>query len=320
MRLDLTAIIVAVGLCLIITGTSLAASTQTLSTGVSLWRGTSKLSDSSNRVVDPATRVLTVLTPENCPGIRDRIIQQDALTRTSGSATYRCQVDLRAVVIFTANPTCPALPPPEGRVVDCPTGYTGAYTQTLSYTAAPYPTCAVAGQWTPTQPPVGACTPVITAQWTFCANEYEVCSFTGTRRVRFGLNTSWVERDLTAANGGATCRIATFGSDPVLGVTKRCELRAVTSDPQPAPAGTASLSWTPPTQNTDGSSLTNLVGYRIHYGTTPDALNQTIQVANPGISSYTVTGLAAGTYYFAVRAYADGVASDLSNVRSKVVL
>ncbi len=31
--------------------------------------------------------------------------------------------------------------------------------------------------------------------------------------------------------------------------------------------GTATLSWTPPTQNTDGSPLTDLAGYRVYWGT-----------------------------------------------------
>lgn len=160
--------------------------------------------------------------------------------------------------------------------------------------------------------------PPTTAQWTFCANEYEVCSFTGTRRVRFGLNTTWVERDLTAANGGIPCRIASFGSDPLVGIAKRCELRNVDSPPA---SGSATLSWTPPTQNSDGTTLTNLAGYRVSYGTSSTALTQTVQIANAGASSYTVSNLTPGTWYFAVRAYTSGgTESANSNVGTKVIL
>jgi len=85
-------------------------------------------------------------------------------------------------------------------------------------------------------------------------------------------------------------------------------------------SGAASLTWTPPTQNTDGTSLTNLAGYRIVYGVSASQLTQTIQVANPGMSSYVVENLAPGTYYFAVRAYTNnGVESEDSNVVPKVV-
>ena len=82
----------------------------------------------------------------------------------------------------------------------------------------------------------------------------------------------------------------------------------------------ASLQWTPPTQNTDGSALTNLAGYRVLYGASATQLTQTIQVANAGMSAYVVDNLAPGTYYFAVRAYtSSGAESANSNVASKVV-
>src|SRR5690606_15160435 len=37
-------------------------------------------------------------------------------------------------------------------------------------------------------------------------------------------------------------------------------------------SGSARLSWTPPTENLDGSALTDLAGYVIQYGNSPDAL------------------------------------------------
>jgi hypothetical protein len=84
--------------------------------------------------------------------------------------------------------------------------------------------------------------------------------------------------------------------------------------------GAASLTWEPPTTNTDGSALTNLAGYRIVYGASAAHLTQTIQVANAGISTYVVEDLAPGTYYFAVRAYTSkGLESADSNVLPKVV-
>ncbi len=84
--------------------------------------------------------------------------------------------------------------------------------------------------------------------------------------------------------------------------------------------GAATLSWTPPTQNSDGSSLSNLAGYRIVYGRSADALDRSISVTNPSVSSYVVENLSAGTWYFAVSAVnADGVASDATNVASKAI-
>ena len=67
--------------------------------------------------------------------------------------------------------------------------------------------------------------------------------------------------------------------------------------------GSASLSWSAPTQNTNGTPLTDLAGYTIYYGTNSSELTQTIQVADPSATSYVVSNLSAGTYYFAVAAY-----------------
>ena len=84
-------------------------------------------------------------------------------------------------------------------------------------------------------------------------------------------------------------------------------------------AGGAALSWTPPTQNTDGTALTDLAGYRIYFGKSADTLTQMIQV-NAGLASYVVDDLDPGTYYFAVRAYtSSGSESANSNVATKVV-
>ena len=74
--------------------------------------------------------------------------------------------------------------------------------------------------------------------------------------------------------------------------------------------GVATLDWTPPTENSDGTILTNLAGYTVYYGTSPNDLSQSVKVSNPGLASYTVTDLASGTWYFAVTSYsADGVES-----------
>jgi hypothetical protein len=84
--------------------------------------------------------------------------------------------------------------------------------------------------------------------------------------------------------------------------------------------GNATLSWTPPIQNTDGTGLTDLAGYRIYYGTSATSLAQSIQIANAGVSTYMLENLAPGTYYFAVRAYTSGgVESANSNVASKTI-
>jgi hypothetical protein len=84
--------------------------------------------------------------------------------------------------------------------------------------------------------------------------------------------------------------------------------------------GRATLSWTPPTRNTDGTSLTNLAGYRIYYGTSSTSLTRTVTISNPSVSSYVVDDLTAATWYFAVKSYnTKGVESALSNKASKTI-
>ena len=84
--------------------------------------------------------------------------------------------------------------------------------------------------------------------------------------------------------------------------------------------GDAKLAWTAPTTNSNGTALTDLAGYYIHYGTNPGNLTNVINISNASASSYTVTGLTSGTWYFAISAYTNtGLQSALSNVGSKTI-
>jgi hypothetical protein len=84
--------------------------------------------------------------------------------------------------------------------------------------------------------------------------------------------------------------------------------------------GTATLKWTAPTKNTDGSAVTTLTGYVVSYGMSATALSQTVSITNPATTSYTVQNLGQGTWYFAVSATAsDGTTSSLSAVVSKTI-
>lgn len=93
-----------------------------------------------------------------------------------------------------------------------------------------------------------------------------------------------------------------------------------TPTPAPPPAnGTAMTSWIAPTQNTDGSPLTNLAGFKVYHGTSASVLTDVRQVAS-GVLSYSFTGLASGAHYFAVTAItASGAESALSVVGTKVI-
>ena len=86
-----------------------------------------------------------------------------------------------------------------------------------------------------------------------------------------------------------------------------------------AVTGSVTLNWVAPLTNTDGSAL-DLAGYRVNYGRSATSLDQVAQITNPGLVTYTIDNLAAGTWYFTIRAYSNtGAQSDPSNVASKTI-
>lgn len=87
-----------------------------------------------------------------------------------------------------------------------------------------------------------------------------------------------------------------------------------------AAGNSVTLSWTPPTQNSDGSSLGDLAGYRILYGQEPDDLTHAVSLENPSLDRYVVENLSSGTWYFAVVSVNSlGTISSLSNFASKTI-
>ena len=84
--------------------------------------------------------------------------------------------------------------------------------------------------------------------------------------------------------------------------------------------GSLTLSWTPPTTNTDGTTLTDLSGYRIYYGNSQGNYPNQISIDTPGIASYVVENLVPDTYYFVATSLNSlGVESSYSNVAIKTV-
>lgn len=104
--------------------------------------------------------------------------------------------------------------------------------------------------------------------------------------------------------------------------------------------GTATLNWTSSVTRGDGTCLSNMAGYRVVYGPSSSNYINTIDLllTNPTLTcktsatpiscgsvtsqtcTYTVTNLATGTWYFAIRAFDDlGLESINSNEGSKII-
>jgi hypothetical protein len=123
----------------------------------------------------------------------------------------------------------------------------------------------------------------------------------------------------TASSSGTTSASSTTSSSGTSSSgTSSSGTTPSSSAAAPSPAATApvtavTLSWAAPTENTDGTPLLNLQGYKVLYGTAPEIYTSTINIANPGLTTYVVDNLAPGTYYFAIEAYnSSGLASSLS--------
>ena len=77
--------------------------------------------------------------------------------------------------------------------------------------------------------------------------------------------------------------------------------------------GTVTVAWSAPTQNDDGTTLSDLSGYRIHYGSESQNYTETVAVKNPGLTRFILEQLPAGTHFIAMTAYnAAGAESEYS--------
>ncbi len=78
--------------------------------------------------------------------------------------------------------------------------------------------------------------------------------------------------------------------------------------------GSVTLSWGAPTENQDGTPLTDLDGYRIYWGTTPGVYSNSVTIDNESLTVYVVENLAPGTYEFVATSFdMQGVESSYSN-------
>jgi hypothetical protein len=187
---------------------------------------------------------------------------------------------------------------------------------TISVTSpAPPPAPKISGQ-PPTSVNVGA-------TYTFTPTASDSAKRTLTFSIK---NTpSWAKFNTSTGQVSGTPGAAYAGTYPNISIsvsdgTATASLTAFSIAVNQISNGSATVNWTPPTNNADGSTLTNLAGYRIHYGTASTSLTQTVQVTNVGLTSYTLTNLTGGAWYFGVSAYTSGgEESPLSTVVSKKI-
>ncbi len=69
------------------------------------------------------------------------------------------------------------------------------------------------------------------------------------------------------------------------------------------PLGSATVFWSVPTTNTDGSPLTDLAGFRVRYGTASQNYTEALEVNDATTESLLIEDLAPATYFFVVTAF-----------------
>lgn len=87
--------------------------------------------------------------------------------------------------------------------------------------------------------------------------------------------------------------------------------------------GTALLSWKIPTSRADGTalSLSEIDGFRIYMGQSNNQMSLIMDLNDNSATSYSITDLKIGTYYFAVTTYdTEGNESTFSNIADKTIL
>ena len=77
---------------------------------------------------------------------------------------------------------------------------------------------------------------------------------------------------------------------------------------------TATLDWTPPTMNEDGTPLADLAGYNVYFGPQPGVYLDFRHLDNPGLVTYVLDLPSSGSWFIAISALdSTGVESDFSN-------
>ena len=140
-----------------------------------------------------------------------------------------------------------------------------------------------------------------------------------------GRKPAWATFDKTTGRLAGTPKEGDVGNFTNIGITVS-DGRASTALPtfnitvNQIAFGAATLSWQPPTENSDGSSMSDLAGYRIYYGRDANTLSQSVVLDNPGLTRYVVENLTPAIWHFSMTSVnAGGVESRRSETVSKTI-
>lgn len=107
---------------------------------------------------------------------------------------------------------------------------------------------------------------------------------------------TWSSTGVSAcvASGGWSGNKAASGTETVAAITATTTYTLTCA----GTTGQATLNWTPPTRRTDGTTLTNLAGYRVYTNTTNTPPATFTAVNNASAVGFTLASLSPGLRYF----------------------
>jgi hypothetical protein len=120
----------------------------------------------------------------------------------------------------------------------------------------------------------------------------------------------------TQGDIGKSAPISISATDGEASVT----LAAFTIDVVGTATSSVPLTWMPPTENEDGSPLSDLAGYKLYWGTESGRYSNSVTLTNPGITRYVVEQLTPATWHFVMTAMTSrGLESEHSNAVAQEV-
>ena len=200
---------------------------------------------------------------------------------------------------------------------------------------APAATTATPGNPPPNNPPAGPSNsaPTISGNPAPAVNVGDTYSFTPSASdadgdtLTFSIQNqpSWASFDSSSGEISGTPELGDVGmysgiSISVSDGTTTASTSAFSVEVSQVQLGSVTLSWSAPTQNSDGSALTDLAAFKIYYGNSQGSYPNQIQIDNAGTTTYVVDNLAPNTYFFVATAVnSQGIESQFSDPAQIVV-
>lgn len=110
-----------------------------------------------------------------------------------------------------------------------------------------------------------------------------------------GLISGWPDVEHIGEYSGITITVSDGEANSTLG--------PFTITVQAIGSGQATLSWEAPTQNEDGSALTDLAGYKIYWGRNSGSYPDSATIDNSSINVYVIDNLSSGSYEFVATSF-----------------